>query len=142
PANGCKPYGAAAVMRAPGRLHITWDNDNVLKIETDAGQQTRRLLFDKAQKPSGDRSWQGSSIAEWDTVGGRGGRGAAAAPRDGALKVVTTNMRAGYLRKNGVPYSENAAMTEFFDRHSDFGADWITVTSILEDPQYLTQPFI
>ena len=87
-------------------------------------------------------TWQGSSIAEWDTVGGRGGRGAAAAPRDGALKVVTTNMRAGYLRKNGVPYSENAAMTEFFDRHSDFGADWITVTSILEDPQYLTQPFI
>ena len=55
---------------------------------------------------------------------------------------MTTRLKEGYLRKNGVPYSENAAMTEFFDRHSDFGADWITVTSILEDPQYLTQPFI
>ena len=156
-ANGCKPYGAAAVMRAPGRLHITWESDNVLKIETDAGLQIRRLMFDSpassgssraqsrddtTQKPAADRSWQGFSAAEWDVVGGRGGRGAAPQPRDGALRVITTNMRAGYLRKNGVPYSENAVMTEYVDRHTDFTTEWITVTSILEDAQYLAQPFI
>jgi len=140
-ANGCKPYGAAGVMRLPGRLHITWESDTVLKIETDAGQQVRRFLFDTAQKP-GDRTWQGFSMAEWDVVGGRGGRGAAPTPRDGALKAVTTNMRAGYLRKNGVPYSDNAVLTEYYDRHADFGTEWITVSSILEDAQYLTQPFV
>ena len=41
----CDAYGAAAIMRMPGRLHITWDDDNTLKIETDAGQQTRLLRF-------------------------------------------------------------------------------------------------
>ena len=144
--NGCKPYGAAAIMRVPGRLHVTWDGDNVLKIETDAGRQTRLLRFDKSQKPAGDRTWQGFSTAEWETVGGgRGGgagRGAAGSPRDGSLKVVTTDMRPGYYRKNGVPYSENVVMTEYFDRHSAYGTDWFTVTTSVEDPQYLTQPFI
>ena len=148
--DGCKPYGAAAVMRAPGRLHVTWDGDTVLKIETDAGQQTRLLRFDKSLKPGGDRTWQGFSAAEWELVGGGGrggagaaaGRGAAAPPRDGSLKVVTTNMRPGYLRKNGVPYSESAVMTEYFDRHSAYGTDWFTVTTLVEDSKYLTQPFI
>ena len=40
---------------------------------------------------------------------------AASAPRRGALKIATTNLRAGYLRKNGVPYSEDAKLTEYFD---------------------------
>ena len=140
-ANGCKPYGAAAIMRVPGRLHITWDGDNVLKIETDAGRQTRLLRFDTPQKPGAERTWQGDSRAEWQVVGG-GRRGEPAAPRDGSLKVVTANMRAGYYRKNGVPYSENAVMTEYFDRHADYGSEWFTVTTIVEDPQYLTQPFL
>jgi hypothetical protein len=144
--DGCKPFGAAAVMRVPGRLHVTWESDSVLKIETDAGKQTRLLNFDKSGKPAGDRTWQGFSIADWETPGGgRGGgagRGAAAPPLDGSLKVVTTNMRAGYFRRNGVPYSENAVMTEYFDRHAAYGTEWFTVTTIVEDPKYLTQPFI
>ncbi len=60
----------------------------------------------------------------------------------GALKVITTNLKAGYLRKNGVPYSEETTMTEYFDRLSAFGTDWLTVFTIVEDPQYLNQPFI
>ena len=51
-------------------------------------------------------------------------------------------MRAGYFRSNGVPYSENAVMTEHFDRHAAFGTDWFTVTTTVDDPKYLTQPFI
>jgi hypothetical protein len=144
--DGCKPFGAAAIMRVPGRLHVTWESDSVLKIETDAGKQTRLLSFDKSGKPAGDRTWQGFSMADWETVGGgRGGgagRGAPAPPLDGSLKVVTTNMRAGYFRRNGVPYSENAVMTEFFDRHAAYGTEWFTVTTIVDDPKYLTQSFI
>ena len=41
----CDAYGAAGLMRMPGRLHITWEDDSTLKIETDAGQQTRLLRF-------------------------------------------------------------------------------------------------
>jgi hypothetical protein len=81
----CDAYGAAAIMRMPGRLHITWDGDNTLKIETDAGQQTRLLHFgpstasgpsraesrDGASRPaSGERTLQGYSAAEWGRGGG------------------------------------------------------------------------
>jgi hypothetical protein len=63
--DGCKPYGAAAIMRVPGRLRISWENDTTLRIDTDAGQQTRRFFFEKSQKPQADRTWQGDSMAVW-----------------------------------------------------------------------------
>ncbi len=58
------------------------------------------------------------------------------------MKVVTTQMRQGWLRKNGVPYSENAVMTEHFIRFADGSDEWFTVVTIVEDPTYLTQSFI
>ena len=138
----CDAYGAAGLMRIPTRLNITWENPTTLKIDTDAGQQTRRLLFDATQKPSGSPTLQGHSIAEWERAGGRGGRGGAAA-QGGSLKVVTTHMRGGWLRKNGVPYSANAVLTEHFDRFAaPSGEDWLVVTSIVSDPTYLTADFI
>src|SRR5437867_4359000 len=134
--DGCKAYGAAGIMRMPGRLHITWENDNTLKIETDAGVQTRLFYFDKSTKPSPAPAWQGHSIAEWEFIGARG------AARAGSLRVLTTNLRAGYLRKNGVPYSENAVITEYFDRLRSAGTELLTVITIVDDPRYLSQPFI
>jgi hypothetical protein len=143
----CRSYGAAAVMRVPGRLHITWDNDTTLKIETEAGMQTRLFHFaagapQAAQTniaPSADApSWQGNSVAEWENAAvGRG------EPRNGDLKVVTTKMRPGYLRKNGVPYSADAVLTEWYDRHTAPNGDiWLVVTTEVNDPQYLSTPFI
>jgi hypothetical protein len=126
--DGCKAYGAAVLMRMPGRLHIALENDTTLKIDADAGTQTRLLHFDKSLKPAAERSWQGHSVAEWD--------------RAGSLKAVTTNLRAGYLRKNGVPYSEDAVVTEYFDRFAASGSEWLTVITVVEDPKYLTQPFV
>src|SRR5882724_4818569 len=41
----CKPYGIGNIMRMPGRMHITWQDDNTLKAEFDAGTQTRLLHF-------------------------------------------------------------------------------------------------
>ena len=149
--DGCKPYGAAAIMRVPGRLRIRWDNDTTLRIETDAGQQTRLLHFDHpavaGPPPSqgAERAWQGYSAAEWERINQPGGLGVSllqAQPRPGTMKVATTNLRAGYLRKNGVPYSQDAIVTEYFDRFTDEGTDWLTVLTIVEDPRYLDQPFI
>jgi hypothetical protein len=143
--DGCKAYGAAALMRVPGRLQIAWENDATLRIDTDAGQQTRRLYFDKSQKPRTERTWQGASAAEWDRITQPGGLGVSLQQgqgKPGSLKAVTTNLRAGYLRKNGVPYSDDTTMTEYFDRLSAYGTDWLTVFTIVEDPHYLNQPFI
>jgi hypothetical protein len=139
--NQCRSYGAAAIMRVPGRVHITWDNDRTLKLEADAGTQTRVFRFDKPAVKS-EPSWQGDSIVEWEMQ--NPGRGAPAnGPRHGSLKVVTTNLKAGYLRKNGVPYSEDAKVTEYFDVvRPRNGAELLVVTSVVDDPKYLRQPFM
>jgi len=139
--NQCKSYGAGAIMRVPGRIHITWQDDNTLKLETDAGMQTRLLQFGAPLAPpagAAQRTWQGQSAARWERPA-RGNPGVKA----GSLTVTTTNMKAGYLRKNGVPYGENARVTEYFDLSPLPGSgQLIVVTTIVDDPQYLTQPFI
>jgi len=147
----CRPFGAAGLMRLPLRLHITWEDDDTLKIETDAGQQTRLLRFTDTVPVPSERTWQGSTSAQWTVpVGGfdlkalMRGRGMAppAGPPMGSLKAVTTNLRAGYLRRNGIPYGENATLTEYFSRVSGFGNDYLTVLSIVHDPMYLNQDFV
>jgi hypothetical protein len=136
--NQCKSYGAAVIMRVPGRIHITWQDDNTLRLDADAGTQTRLFQFGSAPAPTGTPTWQGHSAARWERPGGRGG-----ASRFGSLNVVTTNMRAGYLRKNGVPYSENARVTENFDvAPLPNNGQLLVVTTVVDDPRYLTQPFI
>lgn len=142
----CKSYGAAAIMRVPGRLRVTWDDDATLRVETDAGSQTRLFRFGAAGTNPGPPTWQGHSTAEWDVP--RAGRGRAGGappgrPQYGSLRVVTTNMRAGYLRKNGVPYSAAATLTEHFNvvNHRN-GDTWLVVTSVVADPSYLRQPFV
>jgi hypothetical protein len=139
--NQCKSYGAAAIMRVPGRIHVTWDDDNTLRIDTDAGMQTRLFRFTATAPAAAKPSWQGSSLARWERAG-RGGGPPAATPGAGSLTVVTTNMRAGYLRKNGVPYSEGAKVTEYFDLAPSSGAPLLVVTTVVDDPRYLQQPFI
>jgi len=137
PADPCRVYGAGGSMRLPGRLNITWADDNTLKIDMDAGKQTRLFHFGVAQAPPGEKTLQGYSIATWETAGGRGGRGGAAPPpatRWGSLNVVTTNMKSGYLLTSRSVYSENATLTEYFTRHTDFGVDYLTVVAIITDP--------
>jgi hypothetical protein len=135
--NECKAYGAPAIMRVPGRLRISWRDDETLEIQTDAGRQTRLLHFAEPPAPPATPSWQGTSVAEW--LLHRSGANVV----NGSLKVVTTGAKAGYLRKNGVPYSANAVVTEYFDilEHPD-GSRWLVVKTIVEDPEYLEGPFI
>jgi len=131
----CRAYGAANIMRMPGRLHITWQDDHTLKIETDAGTQTRQFHFGDAAAP-GEPSWQGSSMASWERAAGRGAQG-------GNLKVVTTNLKPGYLRKNGAPYSASTTVTEYYDRNTMPNGDvWFTVTTKVDDPVYGRGPYL
>jgi hypothetical protein len=147
----CRGYGAAAIMRLPGRVRISWTDDNTLKVETEAGTQTRLLQFaapasgpapSERAESRGAASWQGTSVAAWQLAGG-GARRGGAAPRGGSLRVVTTNMRPGYLRKNGIPYSANARVTEYINRTTEPNGDsWLVVTTVVEDPQNLTSRFV
>lgn len=134
----CRAYGAAGIMRLPTRLHITWQDANTLKVETDSGTQTRLFHFDAVPVPS-ESSWQGHSVAQWEAAAGARG----AALPGGNLKVTTTHLRSGYVRKNGAPYSDKAVVTEYFDVNTAPNGDqWLTVTSRVEDPQYFRGPYI
>jgi hypothetical protein len=142
----CETYGAAGLMRIPTRLRISWDGDDVIVIETDAGRQTRRLEFSDEATP-GPRSLQGFSQAEWTRPQGARGlfgpRGGAGAQPEGYLTVSTDNLLPGWLRRNGVPYSEQTKMTEHFDRFpAPDGSEWLMVTTIVDDPRYLSQPYV
>jgi hypothetical protein len=176
--NQCKAYGVGGLMRQPGRIRISWQDDQTLKFEFDAGTQTRLLSFDSAKRAPAERSLQGFSAAQWEGPGvgagpvgdgrpdtrvtgggllsrdlpGGGGQGLRGGPpprqqsqinRGGDLVVVTTGVREGYLRKNGVPYSEQATITEYIHRlppHPN-GDNWLHVITVVEDPKYLSQPF-
>jgi hypothetical protein len=142
----CQAYGMAGLMRQPTRLRISWQDPQTLKIETDAGTQTRLLHFDQAAPKPTTRSLQGYSVAEWERSGGggRGGRGGGGAPPPGGdLKAVTTMLTPGWLRKNGAPYSQDATVTEYFDRFTaPNGDEWFSVTTVVNDPKYLNQEFV
>ena len=141
----CKAYGAIGVMQRPGRVHIDWAGDNTLKLDADSGTQTRMFRFGAAaaQAPKGEATWQGTSVASWEVPGGGRGRGPAAPAKNGLLKVVTTNMLPGYIRKNGVPYSDKAVLTEYYNRLTGQEGDvYFVVTAVVDDPTYLTQPFV
>jgi hypothetical protein len=60
----CKAYGAPNLMRIPSRFRISWADDATLKIESDAGRQTRLLHFEAPKVPP-PPSRQGLSIAKW-----------------------------------------------------------------------------
>jgi hypothetical protein len=177
--NECRAFGVGGIMRQPGRLRISWQDDETLKMEFDAGSQIRLLHFGGGPIERPEKTWQGFSRGFWEgpgvgrgpgladgrqdtrvtgggildrSVPGGGGQGLRGGPpprgqarinSGGNLRIVTTNFREGYLRKNGVPYSDQASITEYIHRlpqHPN-GDHWLQVITIVQDPRYLAQPF-
>ena len=156
----CKSYGAAALLQVPGRLRISWQDDSTLRLDTDSGTQTRLFRFGGSPSPNEAPSWQGHSVALWggsDPRDRRDGQGGPVQDPTGRLvvareqrkesdylKVVTSRMRPGYLQKNGVPYSGEALLEEYFDTFSDpyTRNTWLVVTTVVTDPRYLIEPLI
>ena len=148
----CKAYGAAALMRIPAGVHITWQDEKYPEARSaDSGSQSSNLSLPGGKVPDPPAaSWQGYSAANWE----RPPRGVEVpdpfpifASRSGtkgrSLEVVTTNLLPGYLRKNGVPYSASTRLEEYYDYHKEpNGDEWFTVTTIVNDPVYLSGPFI
>jgi len=156
----CRGYGAASLLQVPGRLHVTWQDDNTLRMDTDSGTQTRLFHFGGTAPATEKPSWQGYSAAEWagdEPRDRRDGQGGPVQDKEGRLivdraqqkpadylKVVTTRLRPGYLQKNGVPYSGNALVEEYFETFSDpyTKNTWLVVTTMVTDPQYLIEPLL
>ncbi len=139
----CQAYGAGGLMRMPTRLNITWQGDDVIKVDSDAGQQTRLLRFGASAQP-GARSLQGLSVAQWEPQGGMPGRGPVrlGGGAGGTLKVSTTNLLEGWLRRNGVAYSDATTINEYWDRVAFPNGDiWLIVTQYVTDPKYLVAEY-
>jgi len=158
--NQCKSYGAPGIMRQPTHLHITWQDDNTLKLEADFGTQTRLFHFvppafagrldyvsgqyapaetPKVAAPAGtESSWQGYSAAYWSVEGGN-----QVTEKSGDLTAVTTHLKPGYYWRNGMPYSGDAVLTEHFRvMELPDTSKWIILVQIVEDPEYLNQRFV
>ena len=139
----CKAYSAPAIMRLPSRLQISWQDDETLKLDIDTGMQTRLFHFNQ-REAQGARSWQGWSNAAWQFSGTTeqfyaGPTSLGQIKRAGTLRVDTNNLRAGYLRKNGVPFSETAFMTEYYNLIiEDDGSQYLVIQLYIADPKYLT----
>jgi hypothetical protein len=143
----CKAYAAPAIMRLPSRVHITWEDDDTLKLDIDTGMQTRLFHFGR-REPQSARTWQGWSAASWQLSGTTeqfypGPTSLGQIKRAGSLRVDTSNLRAGYLRKNGVPFSENAFMTEYYNLIvENDGNQYLVIQTFVADPRYLTNHFV
>ena len=85
----------------------------------------RTIYMDGRPRPSAyaQHSWQGFSTGEWE---------------GDMLKVTTTHLKEGWLRRNGVPRSDKATLIEYFIRHGDY----LTLVTVVKDPVYLTEPFV
>ena len=138
--NQCKAYGAPGLMNLPTHLRIAWQDDNTLRVDTDYGTQTRLLHFGNWTPPEPrKRSWQGNSAAVWASR--RGGRGGPPSAR--YLRITTTDLLSGYLRKNGVPYGGSASLLEYVDLFREpNGAAMIVWTAVVDDPVNLETPYI
>jgi hypothetical protein len=135
----CKAFGPGGVMRLPLRIRVSWADDQTLKVETEAGQQTRLFTVAPVARgapiavsplepgPANTPSLQGTTVARWN---------------GSTLEAVTNSTTGGYLRRNGVPYSANALIREYWNVHTDYDVQYLSVTTVVRDPMYLRQDFL
>jgi len=131
PEHQCEPHPADYAVRGPGSMRIWSDIDPVTKEVTAWHTMImwmnpeRTVYMDGRPHPSpyAPHTWGGFSTGKWE---------------GDMLKVETTHLKEGWLRRNGLPRSEKATMTEYFLRHGDY----LTVVTIVKDPVFLTEPFI
>src|SRR5437773_7133951 len=131
PEHQCKPHPADYSPRGPANLRITKevdkDSQEIVAFHTHISWQApeRTIWMDGREHPPdyAAHTWQGFSTGKWE---------------GDMLTVTTTHLKAGWIRRNGVPRSDRATLTEHWIRHGDY----LTLVSIINDPVYLTEPFI
>jgi len=126
----CRPHSADYIWRGPSNLHIWKEVDPVTRQITAFHAEWLRLVdniyyLDGRPHPSENaaHTWGGFATAKWEGT---------------MLTVNVTHLKEGYVRRNGVPRSDLATVTEHWIRHGN----WLTVVTIVNDPVYLSEPFI
>ncbi len=131
PEHQCKPHPSDYGVRGPANLRI-WkevetDSQKTIAYHTHISWQSpeRTIWMDGRPHPPeyAAHTWQGFSTGKWD---------------GDVLTVTTTHLKIGWIRRNGIPRSDRAVVTEHFIRHGDYLTDAV----IVNDPVYLTEPFI
>lgn len=126
----CRPHSADYIWRGPSNLTITKEVDPVTREITAfhavwLRSVDRPVYLDNRPHPPdyANHTWAGFTTAKWE---------------GDMLTTYVTHLKEGYIRRNGVPRSDLATLTEHWLRHEDF----LTVVTIVTDPVYLTEPFI
>jgi glyoxylase-like metal-dependent hydrolase (beta-lactamase superfamily II) len=131
PEHQCKPHPADYGPRGPAKLRL-WpevdhDTQQIIAWHTHIEWQApeRTIWMDGRPHPPeyAAHTWQGFSTGKWD---------------GDVLTVTTTHLKIGWIRRNGIPRSDQATLVEHWIRHGDH----LTLVSIVNDPVYLTEPFI
>ena len=131
PERQCEPHPADYGPRGPASLRISSTLDPVSQDVVSWNVtvlwmvQQRTIWMDGRAHPSeyAQHTWQGFSTGEWE---------------GDMLKVTTTHLKEGWVRRNGLPRSSEATMTEYFLRHDDY----LTLVTVVRDPVYLTEPLV
>ncbi len=131
PENQCRPHPSDYAWRGPANLRISKevdrDTQKLIAYHTHISWQApeRTIWMDGRPHPPAEaaHTWQGFSTGKWD---------------GDVLTITTTHLKEGWIRRNGIPRSENASVTEHLFRHGDR----LTVMVIINDPDYLTEPFV
>ncbi len=131
PERQCEPHPADYAPRGPASLRIASVVDPVSQEVTEWHVtimwqlQERTIYMDGRPHPSPNalHSWQGFSTGVWE---------------GDMLKVTTTHLKEGWVRRNGLPRSDQAVLTEYFIRNDDY----LTLVTAVEDPVYLSEPLV
>jgi hypothetical protein len=126
----CRPHSADYIWRGPSQLTIRKEEDPLTREITAFHAEWLRsidnpIYLDGRERPPDDalHSWGGFATGKWD---------------GDMLTITVTHLKEGYIRRNGMPRSDKATVTEHWIRHGDF----LTVMTIVNDPVYLTEPFV
>jgi hypothetical protein len=126
----CRPHSADYIWRGPSNLRISKEVDPVSREITAFHAEWLRsvdrpvYLDGRAHPPENAlHTWAGFSTGKWE---------------GDTLVITTTHLKEGYLRRNGLPRSDKATLSERWIRNGDF----LTVMTIIYDPVYLTEPLV
>lgn len=131
PERQCEPHPADYGPRGPASLRIWSVVDPISQEVTEwhvtvMWQLQERIIYMDGRphpSPNAPHTWQGFSTGEWE---------------GDMLKVTTTHLKEGWVRRNGLPRSDQAVLTEYFIRNDDY----LTLVTAVDDPVYLTEPLV
>jgi hypothetical protein len=127
----CRPHAGDYMMRGLANMRVDDIRDPLtqeiiaIHVRMNFQEMERTIWLDGRERPGPlePRTFSGFSTGEWDS---------------NMLNVYTTHLKKNYLRRNGLSRSELATFTDHWVRHGDY----LTVTTTIEDPAFLTEPLV